>query len=82
MTPARSGGSTASGGTPNGTYAARVQFGDGTDTVDATASSMTAEGNATISGRHTFATPGTYAVRLLTSDTRSDVLTTLTVTVQ
>lgn len=72
---------TASGGTPDGTYAARVQFGDGSPTEDATVSSVAADGTATLSGRHTFSAPGRYTVRVLTSDTRSDVLAAVTVTV-
>ena len=73
---------TASGGTPDSTYVARVQFGDGTETVDATVSTLTGDGTATIRARHAWTTPGTYTVRVLTSDTRSDVLSTIRVTVE
>jgi hypothetical protein len=70
------------GGVPDGRYTARVQWGDGTVTEDATVSAPGADGVATISGKHTWATAGTYRVRVLVSDSRSDVLGTLTVTVR
>ena len=72
---------TVTGGVPDGTYRARVQWGDGSVTQDATVSAPGADGVATIRGNHTWATAGTYPVRVLVSDSRSDVLGTLTVTV-
>jgi hypothetical protein len=72
---------TASGGVPAATgYTARVQWGDGTVTEDATVTVGT-DGTATVTAGHTWATAGTYPVRVLVSDSRSDVLSTLTVTV-
>jgi len=67
---------------PDGTYTARVQYGDGSTTEDATVSAPGAAGVATINGRHTWAAPGTYTVRVLVSDSRSDVLSEQTVTVR
>jgi predicted alpha-1,2-mannosidase len=63
-------------------YRARVQWGDGTVTDDATVSAIGPDGTATIRGSHTWAAAGTYTVRVLASDSRSDVLGTVTVTVQ
>jgi hypothetical protein len=72
---------TATGGVPAaGGYTARVEWGDGTVTEDATVTTG-ADGTATVEGAHTWAAAGTYAVRVLVSDSRSDVLSTLTVTV-
>ncbi|GAB2769223.1 GH92 family glycosyl hydrolase [Terrabacter koreensis] len=72
---------TAKGGVPAaGGYTARVEWGDGTVTEDATVTTG-ADGTATVEGAHTWAAAGTYAVRVLVSDSRSDVLSTLTVTV-
>ena len=72
---------TAKGGVPAaGGYTARVEWGDGTVTEDA-AVTTGADGTATVKGSHTWATAGAYPVRVLVSDSRSDVLSTLTVTV-
>ena len=72
---------TASGGVPADTgYTARVQWGDGTVTEDA-AVTVGSDGTATVKGGHTWAAAGTYTVRVLVSDSRSDVLSSLTVTV-
>ncbi|GAB3066249.1 GH92 family glycosyl hydrolase [Intrasporangium mesophilum] len=76
---------TVSGGVPasgDQGYRARVQWGDGTVTEDATVSATGSDGSATISGSHTWAAAGTYSVRVLASDSRSDVLGSLTVTVR
>jgi len=71
----------ASGGVPaEAGYTARVAWGDGTATGDATVR-VAADGTATLSGSHTWALPGTYAVKLLVGDARNDVLATVTVTV-
>jgi predicted alpha-1,2-mannosidase len=74
-----SGGVPASG---DQRYRARVQWGDGTVTEDASVSAIGSDGTATIGGSHTWAATGTYTVRVLASDSRSDVLGTLTVTVK
>ena len=74
-----SGGVPASG---DQRYRARVQWGDGTVTEDASVSAIGSDGTATIGGSHTWAAAGTYTVRVLASDSRSDVLGTLTVTVK
>ena len=76
---------TVSGGVPasgDQGYRARVQWGDATVTDDATVSAIGSDGTATISGSHIWAAAGTYPVRVLTSDSRSDVLATPTVTVR
>jgi predicted alpha-1,2-mannosidase len=76
---------TVSGGVPasgDQGYRARVQWGDGTVTEDATVSAIGSDGTATIGGSHTWAAAGTYTVRVLASDSRSDVLGSLTVTVR
>ncbi len=72
---------TVSGGIPDGGYLARVQWGDGTVTEDATVSAMGSDGTASVTGSHTWATAGTYTVHVLAADSRSDVVGTLTVTV-
>ncbi|MEO7754348.1 MAG: GH92 family glycosyl hydrolase [Terracoccus sp.] len=72
---------TISGGVPDGGYVARVQWGDGTVTEDATVSAVGADGTATVTGSHPWATAGTYPVHVLAADSRSDVVATLTVTV-
>lgn len=72
---------TAKGGVPASTgYTARVQWGDGTVTEDA-AVTTASDGTATVEGGHAWATAGTYTVRVLVSDSRSDVLASLKVTV-
>ncbi|WP_374970920.1 GH92 family glycosyl hydrolase [Terrabacter sp. BE26] len=71
-----------SGGVPDGTYTARVQYGDGSATEDATVAAPGADGVATIGGKHAWAASGTYTVRVLVSDSRSDVLSEQTVTVR
>lgn len=72
---------TATGGVPASTgYTARVQWGDGTVTEDATVTTGP-DGTATVKGGHTWATAGTYTVRVLVSDSRSDVLASLKVAV-
>ncbi len=72
---------TASGGVPGPSgYTARVQWGDGSVTEDATVT-VGSDGTAEISGGHTWAAAGTYTVRVLVSDSRSDVLSSHTVTV-
>lgn len=71
-----------SGGVPDGTYTARVQYGDGSVTEDATVSAPGTDGTATLTGKHAWAAPGTYTVRVLVSDSRSDVLSEQTVTVR
>lgn len=72
---------TASGGVPpQGGYRARVAWGDGTVTEDATVT-VGADGTATLSGSHSWAVPGTYAVRILVGDARNDETATVTVTV-
>ncbi|AGL16802.1 GH92 family glycosyl hydrolase [Actinoplanes sp. N902-109] len=55
---------------------ARVQWGDGTATEDATV-----DGSGTVSGTHTYAQPGTYTVHVTAYDTLSSSTATLTVTV-
>lgn len=70
-----------SGGVPaEGGYTARVSWGDGSATTDATVT-VGADGTATLSGSHTWATPGTYSVRVLVGDSRNDTLATVGVTV-
>ena len=72
---------TVSGGVPaEGGYTARVQWGDGTVTEDATVT-VADDGTAKVSGSHTWAAAGTYTVRVLAGDSRSDALASLTVTV-
>ncbi|MGO4600734.1 GH92 family glycosyl hydrolase [Terrabacter sp. 2YAF2] len=72
---------TAKGGVPASTgYTARVQWGDGTVTEDA-AVTTASDGSATVEGGHAWAAAGTYTVRVLVSDSRSDVLASLKVTV-
>lgn len=72
---------TASGGVPAaGGYTARVAWGDGSVTEDARVT-VAADGTATVGGSHTWASPGTYAVRVLVGDSRNDALATVTVTV-
>jgi predicted alpha-1,2-mannosidase len=62
-------------------YLARVQWGDGTLTEDATVGKVSDGGAATITGQHTFTAPGTYTVHVLAADSRSDTLATITVKV-
>jgi hypothetical protein len=70
---------TVSGGTiTDGAYKAGVAWGDGV-TEDATVT-VGADGVATLSGTHTWS-KGTYTVRVLVSDERSDALITLTATI-
>ena len=70
---------TVSGGTvTDGAYKARVAWGDGV-TEDATVT-VGADGVATLSCTHTWS-KGTYTVRVLVSDERSDALITLTATI-
>lgn len=72
---------TATGGVPaESGYTARVAWGDGSPTTDATVT-VAADGTATLSGPHTWATPGTYTVRVLVGDSRNDTLATLKVNV-
>lgn len=72
---------TASGGVPAaGGYTARVAWGDGSPTTDATVT-VAANGTATLSGTHTWAKAGTYTVRVLVGDSRNDTLATVKVTV-
>ena len=72
---------TASGGVPaEGGYTARVAWGDGTLTQDVTVT-MQADGTATLRGSHTWALPGTYAVKVSVGDSRNDTLVTVTVKV-
>ena len=49
-------------------------------TEDATVTTA-ADGTATVEGGHAWAAAGTYTVRVLVSDSRSDVLASLKVTV-
>lgn len=68
---------TVSGGVPSaGGYVARVQWGDGTVTEDAT---VAADG--TITASHTWAAAGVHTVRVLAADSRSDVMASFQVTV-
>lgn len=72
---------TASGGVPaEGGYTARVSWGDGSATTDGVVT-VAADGTATLSGSHTWASPGTYSVRVLVGDSRNDTLATVEVTV-
>ncbi|WP_307812369.1 GH92 family glycosyl hydrolase [Phycicoccus sp. CSK15P-2] len=70
-----------SGGVPGDGYTARVEWGDGSDTEDATVS-VAEDGTATLTGTHTWSRSGTYRVQVLVGDSRSDVLGSLTVTVR
>ena len=72
---------TVLGGVPGDGYLARVQWGDGTVTEDATVT-VADDGTATVSGRHTWAAAGTYTVHVLAGDTRTDVVGSVTVTVR
>ena len=63
-----------------GGYTARVAWGDGTVTQDVTVT-MQADGTATLSGSHTWALPGTYAVKVSVGDSRNDTLVTVSVKV-
>ncbi len=72
-----------SGGVPTAGapgYRARVQWGDGSVTQDATVT-RAADGTTTVSGSHTWAAAGSYVVRVLVADSRSDVVAAQTVTV-
>ncbi|WP_353951051.1 GH92 family glycosyl hydrolase [Knoellia sp. S7-12] len=72
---------TASGGVPaESGYSARVAWGDGSPTTDATVT-VAANGTATLSGSHTWATPGSYTVRVLVGDSRNDTVAAVTVNV-
>ena len=65
------------GGVPDATgYHARVQWGDGTVTEDATV-----DASGAISGTHTYAQPGTYAAHVTAWDTLSSSTATFTATV-
>ncbi|KGN37378.1 GH92 family glycosyl hydrolase [Knoellia subterranea] len=61
-------------------YSARVAWGDGSPTTNATVT-VAADGTATLSGSHTWAKPGTYTVRILVGDSRNDTVAQVTVTV-
>jgi hypothetical protein len=65
---------TVSGG--NAPYQARVQWGDGTVTEDATVSASGA-----ISGTHTYGQPGTYTVHVSAIDAEGSVMRSFAVTV-
>ena len=69
-------GSVTGGVTDAGGYHARVQWGDGTVTEDATV-----EASGAISGTHTYAQPATYPVHVTAWDTLSSSTTTGKVTV-
>ncbi|MEO7269278.1 MAG: GH92 family glycosyl hydrolase [Knoellia sp.] len=72
---------TANGGVPaEDGYTARVAWGDGSPTEDATVTEAV-DGTATLTGAHIWATPGTYTVRVLVGDSRNDTVATVTVTV-
>ncbi|MBE7163630.1 MAG: PKD domain-containing protein, partial [Williamsia herbipolensis] len=64
----------ASGGT--GTRTARVQWGDASQTADATVSA-----DGVVTGSHTWTKPGTYTVHVTVSDPQTSVTSALTVTV-
>lgn len=73
---------TVSGGVPGTAgYTARVQWGDGTVTEDATVA-VASDGTATVTGRHTWAEAGTYTVHVFAGDSRTDVVGTVSVTVR
>lgn len=72
---------TVSGGVPGEDgYTARIAWGDGSETTDAEVS-VAADGTVTLRGTHTWATPGTYTVRVLVGDSRNDTVQEVTVTV-
>lgn len=72
---------TVSGGVPaEDGYTARVAWGDGSATTDATVT-MAGDGTATLSGSHSWLAPGTYTVRVLVGDSRNDTVATVSVTV-
>ncbi|QKE82848.1 ATP-binding protein [Arthrobacter sp. NEB 688] len=72
---------TVSGGVPGEAYTARVQWGDGSATEDATLTTSS-DGAVGLTGRHAWAAAGRYTVTVLAGDTRSDVVGTLVVTVR
>ena len=72
---------TVTGGVPAAEgYTARVAWGDGSVTQDATVT-VGADGTATLSGSHTWATPGSHTVRILVGDSRNDTVAEVRVTV-
>ncbi|MFW5469204.1 GH92 family glycosyl hydrolase [Knoellia sp. CPCC 206435] len=72
---------TVTGGVPaEGGYTARVAWGDGSATEDATVT-VAADGTATLSGSHTWTQPGSWTARVLVGDSRNDTVAEVSVTV-
>ncbi|MCW2597351.1 MAG: putative secreted binding protein, partial [Jatrophihabitans sp.] len=67
---------TASGGAVGATRTARVQWGDASNTADATVSAT-----GVVTGAHTWAAPGTYTVHVTVSDEQTSATVATTVTV-
>jgi predicted alpha-1,2-mannosidase len=71
---------TVTGGAPGTARTGRVQWGDASNTTDATVTTA-ANGTVTVSGSHTWTVAGTYTVHLTVSDGQNSSTASTTVTV-